>query len=142
MAVRVSVRLRNLRDAAQQAWLVMHVNPRNDGQVRLIAEIPAAVASDPVSFVEPVTPAQAGVLKHEIMGGLLTARRQIPGGFVVELVSLGGAVGEERAVSQVASIAYAVAATLAVLHGTGVADDKTPNGGWGWQAEKIEAVPV
>jgi hypothetical protein len=107
-----------------------------------MAEIDAAVAADPVSFVQPITAAQAGVIKHELMGGLLTARKRVPGGFTIELVSLGGSVGEERAVAQVASIAYAVAAALAALHGTGVADAQTPKGGWGWLAEVIETVAV
>ena len=142
MPSRVTVRLRHVRDAAQQAWLVMQINPRTDGQVSLVAEIPDAVAADAVSFVEPVTPAQANILKHEMMGGLHTARKQIPGGFVAELLSLGGAVGDNRAIAQVASIAYAVAAALAALHGTGHVDAKTPNGGYGWQIEKIETVPV
>jgi len=142
MPSRVTIRLRNVRDAAQQAWLVMQINPREDGQIALNAEINDAVAADAVSFVEPVTPSQASILKHEMMGGLLAARKKIPGGFVAELVSLGGAVGEERRVAQVSSIAYAVAAALAALHGTGHADAKTPQGGYGWQAEVIETVPM
>ncbi len=136
---RVTIRLRCAADTQQQAWLTMHVSPRDDQQVRLKAEIAEAMAADTVSFTDPVPPHQAQIIKNEVMGGILTAKRHAKRGCTVELVSLGGANGELRSVSGVGSIAFAVAATLAVSQGLGAEDlREKPHGGYGWNLESVE----
>jgi hypothetical protein len=135
---RVAIRLRSVKDVSQRAWMTMHVVPRDDQQVRFKAEIDEALAADPVSFMHPIPPAQARILKNEIIGGILTAKRQAKIGCTIELVSIGGASAEQRSVSALPSIAYAVAATLAVLQGLGIEDLRTaPRGGYGWELDEV-----
>ncbi|MBA2480718.1 MAG: hypothetical protein H0V44_08650 [Planctomycetes bacterium] len=136
---RVSIRLHLAADPTQQAWMTMHVQPRDDQQVRFKAEVADALAADPVSFLNPIPPNQAHIIKTEIMGGIVTAKKHAKMGCTVELVSLGGATGEVRSVSGVPSIAFAVAASLAVLQGLGIEDLRVaPRGGYGWKLESVD----
>ena len=89
-----------------------------------------------------LSPAQAQVLRSEIMAGILTAKRKVSGGWSVVLDRIGGSQAERTTIAELPSIGFAVAATLAVLHGTGVEDlQAEPRGGHGWHLETIEVTP-
>jgi hypothetical protein len=141
MAARtVIVRLSNAKDATQKAWMAMRVTPLDENQVQFDADPMAAVKRDTVSFLHPPTENEAKVLKSEIVGGILMARKQAGRiGFRAELLYLGGIVGDLGRVAEVPSVAYAVGATMAVLHGLGVADRPgIPRGGFGWSLDAVE----
>ncbi|MBA3709019.1 MAG: hypothetical protein H0W83_09400 [Planctomycetes bacterium] len=140
---KVSIRIHLAADPTQQAWLTMHVQRRDDQQVRLKAEVAEALAADPVSFLHPVPANQAHIIKTEIMGGIVTAKKHAGVGCTVELVSVGGASGEVRSVSGVPSIAFAVASTLAVLQGLEKEDLRVaPHGGYGWKLDEVAVESV
>jgi hypothetical protein len=141
-ATLVSITLRRAGDDTQQAWLAMRVARREDQHIHFQVEIAAALAGDAVSFMHALSDAQAKVLKADIVGGILLARRAIGRvGFAVELVSLGGRHGEERRVAALPSVGFGVAANLAVLHGLGIEDLALhPRGGFGWRLESFSAV--
>ncbi len=140
MSVQVTIRLRNSSDAAQHAWLTLRISRREDQHLHFNAEIVEAVAKDPVSFMHPPSENEAKVVKAEIVGGILMARKQVGRvGFTAELVSLGGSVGEQRTLAAIPSVAFAVAAQLAVVQGLGVEDLRAkPHGGFGWKLDAVE----
>jgi hypothetical protein len=143
-AVEVSVRVAHAGKPEQCAWLSMRVERRDDQHVLFDADVATALARDPVSFMHPLSPAQATVLKAEIVGGILMARKQAGRvGCRISLRSIGGSDGEVRNVITLPSVAYAVASTLAVLQGLGVEDLlRAPRGGFGWTLVRIEQTPV
>jgi len=119
------------------AWLTMTVASREDTAFAHDLDIARAVRAAGNSTELPDSHRQ--VLRSEIMAGILTARRQAEGGWSVVLERLGGSIDTRPAISELPSIAFAVAATLAVLHGTGVEDlEAEPRGGHGWLLERIE----
>jgi hypothetical protein len=138
----VTIRVRSAAAPDQLAWLTMRVSRREDHHIHFQAEVATALAKDAVSFLAPLTPAQAQVVKSEITGGILMARKQAGKvGFVAELLSLGGSVGDERTVAALPSVAFAVAATLAVVQGLGIEDLRSaPRGGFQWKLDAVEVV--
>lgn len=136
-ALRVSIRLVLAKDPSQRARLIAHVRPREDGQLRLHADIGEAIAAGGADALA-VSQAERDIIKTEIMGGAVTAKRHAKRGCTVELVALSGATGH-GGLTSVPSIAFAVAASLAILQGLGVEDLRTaPRGGYGWNLEAVE----
>jgi len=140
-AVLISITLCRDGDATQKAWLTMRVARREDQHIHFQVDVANALAGDAVSFLHALNEAQAKVLKADIVGGILLARRAIGRiGFAVELLSLGGCHGEERRVAALPSVGFGVAANLAVLHGLGIEDlAAKPRGGFGWRLESFSA---
>lgn len=136
----VTVRLSNAKDATQKAWMAMRITRLAEVQVQFDADPAEAVKRDTVSFLHPLTENESKVLKSEIVGGILMARKQAGRiGFKAELLFLGGAIGDSGRVAAMPSVAYAVGATMAVLHGLGVADrPEVPRGGFGWSLDAVE----
>ncbi len=132
--LRVRIALVLAKDQAQRAWLALDVRGRDDGQLGAVLPIDDAL---PVS--QALTPAQRTILKTEIMGGVITARRTAKRGCMVTLVELGGEVGGvDGGIIKVPSIAFAVAANLAVLQGLGIEDLRSaPRGGYGWALDSV-----
>lgn len=129
---RIRIRLALVSDRRSRAWLTLQVRARDDGDVRAALDVPTALTGQ-----EPTTPAQQTILKTEIMGGVVTAKRHARRGCSVELMALGGET-PEGGITQVPSIAYAVAANLAVLQGLEVEDlRQQPRGGYGWALEEV-----
>lgn len=84
-------------------------------------------------------PAIAQVLKSEIVAGLLTGRHKATGGWTLTVESVAGQDQGKDALLTIPSVGYAVAATLAVLHGTAVEDLRVaPHGGHGWELIHLE----
>jgi hypothetical protein len=135
---RITIRLALVADPQQRAWLCLHVQARDDDQVRAVLDLAGAIGT------AAATAPQRTILKTEIMGGVITAKRRAKRGCVIELVGLGGEVEPTGdTLIQVPSIAFAVAANLAVLHGLGVVDLRaTPQGGYGWRLEAVEVSDV
>ena len=129
-------------DETQKAWLTMRVARREDQHIHFQVDVASALAGDAVSFMHALSEPQAKVLKADIVGGILLARRSIGRiGFTVELLSLGGCHGEERRVAALPSVGFGVGANLAVLHGLGIEDlTRHPRGGFGWRLESFSAV--
>jgi hypothetical protein len=142
MSTLVTVRLRNSAAAEQLAWLSLRVRRRDDQQVHFDAEVAAAMARGALNIMGPLTESQAKVMKAEIVGGILMARKQAGRvGFVAELVGLGGSIAGEDGLVAIPSVAFAVAAQLAVIQGLGVEDLRAkPHGGFGWKLDSIEVV--
>jgi hypothetical protein len=138
---RVTVRLKLAKDATQRVSLTAHVRARVDGQLRLHADIGAAIAAGG-GTPDALRDSERDIIKTEIMGGAVTAKRHAKRGCTVELVALAGETAEGGLVS-VPSIAFAVATSLAVLQGLGVEDLRTaPRGGYGWSLDGIEVESV
>jgi hypothetical protein len=139
----VTIRLHSARDPAQKAWLSMRVSAREDQHIHFQADIETAMARDAISFLHPINDAQAKVVKADIVGGIMLARKAMGRrGFVVELHSLGGSTGAQGSILQIATVAFGVAANLAVLHGLGVEDLVAhPHGGYGWELSEITTQP-
>jgi len=139
----VTVRLHRSEDATQRAWLTLRVSRLEDPrQVQIDIDPTLAVRSDPTCFLHPPNDSEAKVLKSDIVGGVLMARKQLGKiGFTVRLLTLGGTTGDEARVTQISSVAFAVGAHAAVL--TVLGDDKLRAdlpGGFGWKIDGIEAV--
>jgi hypothetical protein len=140
-AARITIALVRDNDETMKAWLTMRVARRGDQHIHFQVEVAPALAGDAVSFLHALSESQAKVLKADIVGGILLARRTIGRiGFAVELLSLGGCHGEERRVAALPSVGFGVAANLAVLHGLGIEDlVRNPRGGFGWRLESFSA---
>lgn len=136
----VTIRLHQSQDPTLRAWLTLRVERHDDTRFAITGDAAAAVARDPVCFMHPLSPAEARVLKSEILNGLLIARKKHgPFGCSAELRVLGGSRGDQRNAAEVPGLAYAVAATLALLHGLGILDlVAQPRGGYDWSLEGIE----
>jgi hypothetical protein len=134
---RVTIRLKLAKDPTQRAALTAHVRARDDGQLRLSADIAEAVAAgggDAAALRE----SELDIIKTEIMGGAVTAKKHAKRGCTVELVALSGSTAD-GGLTSVPSIAFAVATSLAVLQGLGVEDLRSaPRGGYGWALEGVE----
>jgi hypothetical protein len=128
-------------DDTQKAWLTMRVARRADQHIHFQVDVANALSGDAVSFMHALSESEAKVLKADIVGGILLARRSIGRiGFSVELLNLGGCHGEERRVAALPSVGFGVAANLAVLHGLGIEDlAAKPRGGFGWRLESFSA---
>jgi hypothetical protein len=88
------------------------------------------------------SPAIAQILKSETVAGLLTGRHKATGGWTLSVEHIAGSEDGESALLQIPSVGYAVAATLAVLHGTGVENlQQSPHGGHGWDLIALEIQP-
>jgi hypothetical protein len=136
-ARRVTIRLRSAKDKEHRASLVAHVRAREDNQLRLFADMAEAVAAGG-GEAGALRASELAILKNEIMGGVVMAKRKAKRGCTLEIVAIGGATGE-GGISTVPSIAFAVAATLAVLQGLDVEDLRSkPHGGYGWDLEGVE----
>jgi len=141
----VTVRLHRSDDAAQRAWVALRVTRHEDPrQVQIDIDPVLAVRSDPTCFLHPPNDSEAKVLKSDIVGGVLMARKQLGKiGFTVRLLTLGGSVGDEARVTRISSVAFAVGAHAAVL--TVLGDDKLRAdlpGGFGWKIDAIESAPA
>jgi hypothetical protein len=137
----VTVRLHRSEDASQRAWLTLRVTRHEDPrQVQIDIDPALAVRSDPTCFLHPLNESEAKVVKSDLVGGVLMARKQLGKiGFTVRLLTLGGAIGDEARVTQISSVAFAVGAHAAVL--TVLGDDKLRAdlpGGFGWKIDAIE----
>jgi hypothetical protein len=130
---RITIRLMLAKDHSHRAWLTAHVGPRSDGKLHLHADITSAIGGAQASESE------RKIIATEIMGGVVLAKRHAKRGCTVELISLGAEIAGEPTITRIASIAFAVAANLAVLQGLGVEDLRSaPRGGYGWALEAIE----
>jgi hypothetical protein len=140
-ATLIAITLCRAGDDTQKAWLTMRVARREDQHIHFQVDVAHALAGDAVSFMHALSEAQAKVLKADIVGGILLARRAIGRiGFAVELLSLGGRHGDERRIAALPSVGFGVAANLAVLHGLGIEDlARNPRGGFGWRLESFSA---
>jgi hypothetical protein len=131
---RISIRLRSVSEPTHTAWLTMHVRARDDQQVRAQLELDEILA-DPLALSQ----AEKTIIKTEIMGGVLTARRFAKRGCTIDLVAIGAESTDGKGLNGIASIAFAVAANLVVLQGLGVHDLRTePRGGYGWKLDALE----
>ncbi len=122
-----------------KSWLAMRLTRRTDQHIHLQVDVAQALAQDPICFMHPVSDSEAKVIKADLVGGLLLARRSIGRiGFTAELVRLGGCRGDERRIAALPSVGLGIAANLAVLHALGIEDlASSPRGGYGWRLEKI-----
>lgn len=138
-AALLSIALCGDADPTLKSWLTMRVTRREDQHIHFLVEVAAALASDPICFMHTVSDSEAKVVKADIVGGILLARRSIGRiGFTAELVRLGACRGEERRISALPSMGFGVAAHLAILHGLGIEDLMTkPRGGYGWRLETL-----
>ncbi len=135
---RITIRLVLAADSRQRATLCMHVQPRDDMDVRAVFDLDLALGKASASA------SQRTILKTEIMGGVIMAKRKARRGCVLEVLAITGEVepGGDTLI-QVPSIAFAVAANLAVLQGLGVEDlRRAPHGGYGWELAGVEVVEV
>jgi hypothetical protein len=142
---RVTVRLHRTEDASQRAWLSVRVTRHEDPrQVQIDINPAQAVRSDATCFLHPPNDNEAKVLKSDLVGGILMARKQLGKiGFTARLLTLGGSVGDEARVTQISSVAFAVGAHAAVL--TVLGDEQLRAdlpGGFGWRIDGIEAEPA
>lgn len=141
LASRVTIRLHRADDPTQRAWLTMRITRSDDPrQVAIDIDPATAVRSDATSFLHPLEPNEAKVLKSDIVGGVLMARKQLGRiGFTATLLTLGGIHGDEARVTLLPSVGYAVGAMAAVLFVLG--DEKQRAdlpGGFGWKIDAIE----
>lgn len=138
MSQQIRIDVRHHERPELRAWLTMSVSPRDDGAFAHDLDIPRALIAG--GTIEGLPPSHHQVLRSEIMAGCLTAKRKASGGWSVVLDRLGGTVNDEPEISAIPSIGWAVAATLAVLHGTGAEDlEAEPHGGHGWVLESVDA---
>ncbi len=137
----VTVRLHRTDDASHRAWISLRVTACEDPrQVEIDIDPLQGVRSDATCFLHPPNESEAKVLKSDIVGGLLMARKQLGRvGFRARLLTLGGSVGDEPRVTQIASVAFAVGAHAAVLTVLGDEHLKAELiGGFGWRIDLIE----
>ena len=139
---RVTVRLHRSEDPSQRAWLTLRVTRHEDPrQVQIDIDAAQAVRNDPTCFLHPPSTNEAQILKSDLVGGVLMARKQLGRiGFTVRLLTLGGAIGDEPRVTQIASVAFAVGAHAAVL--TVLGDEHLRaalTGGFGWKIDDLAA---
>ena len=130
---RIAIRLLQTSDRTHCVWLTMQVRAREDNQVRARLELDDILAN-PLSLSQ----AEKTIIKTEIMGGVLTARRHAKRGCSIDLIAIGASIAGEERLGGISSIAFAVAANLVVLQGLGIHDLRvTPRGGYGWGLESI-----
>jgi hypothetical protein len=133
--IRIDVRHHDQTD--RSACLTMTITARGGQAFAHDLDVGRAVVAG--GSFDALPPSHLQVLRSEIMAGCLTAKRQAQGGWTVVLDRLGGGIGEQSTISDIPSIGWAVAATLAVLHGTGAEDLETsPRGGHGWKLDAIK----
>jgi hypothetical protein len=138
---RVTVRLHSTDDATRKAWISMQVGSCDDPrQVEIDIDPVQGVRNDATCFLHLPNDSEGKVLKSDIVGGLLMARKQLGRvGFRARLLSLGGSVGDEPRITQVASVAFAVGALSAVLWVLGDEQLRPElTGGFGWKIDAIE----
>lgn len=130
-------------DPTLKSWLTMRVSRRDDQHIHFQVDVAAALKSDSVSFMHAVSENEAKVLKADIVGGILLARKMIGRiGFTAEVLSLGGCQGDERRISALPTMGFGVAAHLAVLQGLHIEDlQAKPRGGYGWRLETMTERP-
>ncbi len=137
----ITVRLHRVDEPSQRAWLTMRVTPHDDPrQVAIDIDPATAVRSDATSFLHPLEPNEATVLKSDIVGGILMARKQLGKiGFAAKLLVLGGIAGDEPRVTLLPSVGYAVGAMSAVMFVLGNDTQRADlPGGFGWKIDTIE----
>ena len=135
------VRMLGIKSPGQTAWMALSVDRVDDArQVRIDIDPLAAVLRDTTSFLFPLNESEAKIIKSEIVGGILMARKQLKGpGMTVRLLYLGGINGEIARVAEIGSVAYAVAAHVAVVYMLGNDEERADlRGGFGWRVERIE----
>ena len=136
----VTVRMHRADDASQRAWISLRVSSCDDPrQVEIDIDPVRGVQSDATCFLHPPNESESKILKSDIVGGLLMARKQLGRvGFRARLLTLGGCVGDEPRVTQVASVAFAVGAHAAVLEVLGDEHLRSElTGGFGWKIDAI-----
>ena len=136
----VTVHLHSSEDASQRAWLTLRVTRHEDPrQVQIDIDPAQAVRSDPTCFLHPPNDNEAKILKSDLVGGILMARKQLGRvGFTARLLTLGGTAGDEARVTQIASVAFAVGAHVAVLSVLGDDHQRADlPGGFGWKVDSI-----
>lgn len=138
---RFTVRLHRSDDTTQRAWLtlqvVRHEDPR---QVQIDINPGEAVRRDSTCFLHPPNANEAQVLKSDIVGGVLMARKTIGKiGFTARLLTMGGAAGDEARVTLLPSVGFAVGAHAAVVMALGNEVQRADlPGGFGWKIDAIE----
>lgn len=139
MGLQVTIKVHNVSEPTQRAWLTLTVYPGPPKALAHDLDVARALtAGDPTASGD-IPRSHLQILRSEIAAGVLTAKRKAPDGITVVLDRLGGSNGDQG-VSSIASIGFAVAATLAVLHGAGVEDLlSAPHGGHGWELDECIA---
>ncbi|MDA3961132.1 MAG: hypothetical protein PF961_10105 [Planctomycetota bacterium] len=142
MSQQIRVIVSHHQQSELRAWLTMTVTERADGNIGHDVDIARAIRATGSGLELPASHLQ--VLRSEIAAGILTAAKQArkhsQAGWNITLDRIGGEDGDAVTLSSLPSIGFAVAATLAVLHGTGAEDlEREPHGGHGWNLTEIEA---
>lgn len=142
MPQQIDIEVQHHAQSTLRAWLRVSVTERDDGAVGHDIDIARAIRATGNGDTLPASHCQ--VLRSEIAAGVLTAikqaRRHADHGWNLRLERLGGSVDGTVAISALPSIGFAVAATLAVLHGTGVEDlENHPHGGHDWDLARFVA---
>ena len=128
---------------AQRARLEMEAF--QPGEKKLTARInpgPAITTAAQVDLAM-LSDAALQVLKSEITAGVLSACKNFPmeKGLTITLSALFGWEGQQPAISQLPSIAFAVAGSLITCHAIGRENMLTaPRGGHGWDCTLFEQI--
>jgi hypothetical protein len=137
-AMLIDIHLRSHQNDDHHAWLSLEITVEGVDRLRADLDVNTAVAADPTSFIHTLEPLHARAIRDEIMTALVQARKLTGRPFAARLHRLGASVGNDRRPTAVKPIAYAVAALLAAIHGTGHRDlTADPMGGHGWQLESF-----
>jgi hypothetical protein len=136
----VTVRLHRVGYDGERAWFTAHVAGASDPRhVQIDIDPVAAVQRDATCFLHPPTSDEARILKSDIVGGVLMARKQLGRtGITLRLLTMGGTVGDQPRVALLSSVAFAVAAHAAVLSVLGDEHQRADlPGGFGWRIDAI-----
>lgn len=136
MSQRIRIELQHLQEAQLTSWTVVEMAARDSGAGPAFdVDIDRATA-----YRGDLSVPVMQVLSSEIQAGMLMGLKQADSrDWQIMLVSLGASRGDDDAILSVPSDGFAVAASLAVAHGSGAEDlQADPHGAYQWKLAALE----
>ena len=136
MSQTIRIDLSHTEQTAFRSYVILHIEAQQDGDKPAFdVDIDAATG-----YTGEYSSAIMQVLRSEIQAGMLMGLKQAKSkAWSISLRSLGATKDGAPAMREVPSDGFAVAASLAVAHGSGAEDlEKDPHGAYAWKLERLE----
>lgn len=136
MSYVIRIDLAHTEQTAFRSFVTLHIEENLDADHPVFdVDIDSATG-----YTGEFSPAIMQVLRSEIQAGMLMGLKQAKSkAWTITLRSLGATKDGAPAMREVPSDGFAVAASLAVAHGSGAEDlEKDPHGAYAWKLEQLE----
>ncbi len=140
MSQSIRIELVHKREPELRSWVEITIAPKDNGTgPGFEANIDAST-----KFRGDLSAPVMQVLSSEVQAGMLMGLKQADSrDWNIQLTELGASSGQDDAILSVPSDGFAVAATLAVAHGSGAENLNTePHGGYLWSFDSIHVTDV